>query len=213
MRVECGSCKRLAEGQFQLAAGGGLAVTCTSCGATTAAELHAEPEPAAAIPLEQLCPKCGVTRRPEAAACRGCGISTARMASFAEERDAAVPGDVRAEWDALVGAWQDPAHHDAFLLSVSRHGCYAWAAGRYRDSTVSRPRDPVAPRQLDRLRRAGEATLFASAAARPEKHPTPYIAVIAILAFLLVAIIGGVLYAAAKSKDASASPPSLIQVR
>lgn len=101
MRVECGSCKRLAEGQFQLLAGGGVAVTCTNCGATTAAELHDAPsQPSAAIPLDKLCPKCGLTRQPEAAACRGCGISTSRMASFAEERDAAVPDDVRAEWDA-----------------------------------------------------------------------------------------------------------------
>ena len=173
MRVECGSCKRLGEGQFQLAAGGGVSVTCTSCGAKSAAELHEAAAPATTIPLEKLCPKCGVTRDPEAAACRGCGISTARMAGFTAERDAAVPDDVRAEWDTLVGAWNDPARHDAFLLSVSRSNRFAWAAGATATRRCLRPHDPVAPRQLDRLRRAGEATLFASASARPGKHPRP----------------------------------------
>ena len=36
---------------------------------------------------------------------------------------------------------------------------------------------------------------------------------IGILALLLVAIVGGVIYAAAKTNDASASPPAHFQVR
>lgn len=214
MRVECGSCKRLAEGQFQLdVAGGGVSITCTSCGCTTAAPLQAPRAPVSTIPLEKLCPKCGAPRQAGAESCKGCGILASRMQAYAEERDASVPDEVRAQWEACVAAWNDPARHDALLISVARQGCYAWTAGRYRDAALSRPHDPVAPRQLDRLRRAGEATLFATAAARPEKGRTPYVAVVGILAILLVSIVGGVMYASAKTKDASASPPPHFEVR
>ena len=135
------------------------------------------------------------------------------MQAYTDDRDAACPDDVRAAWGACVAAWNEPARHDALLVAVARQGAYAWAAGRYRDAVMSRPDDPIGPRQLDRLRKSGEAALFATASARPEKSRTPYIAVIGILGLLLVAIIGGVLYAAAKSNDPATSPPPHFEVR
>ncbi len=212
MRVECGSCKRLAESRFQIESGA-VTVTCTSCGCSTSAALEPRRQPATTIPIDKMCPKCGTKRETNAEACKSCGLLTARMQAYAEERDAACPDDVRATWEACVAAWNEPARHDALLVAVARQGSYAWAAGRYRDAAMSRPHDPIAPRQLERLRKSGEATLFATASARPETSKTPYIAVIGILAILLVSIIGGVLYAAAKTKDASASPPPHFEVR
>ncbi|HTR51929.1 MAG TPA: hypothetical protein VMJ10_14535 [Kofleriaceae bacterium] len=62
--------------------------------------------------------------------------------------DRPVPEAVRAVWQHLGEAWDDPARHDAFVALVAEHGCYAWAAARYRE----RAGDPIADRQLARLK-------------------------------------------------------------
>ena len=213
MRVECGSCKRIVDGSFALAAGGdGLTITCTACGATTREAFATAAEAAPSVPLEALCPKCGTVRDFDADACRACGLASARMGEFADTRDAAVPESVRAGWLELQAAWTDPAQHDAFFLRIAQHACYAWAAGRYRDASRARPGDVIARRQLERLRRAGEATMFATAAARADTTPTPYRAVLAILALLLVLIIAGVVYAVVRT-DTAPPDPSAVRVR
>src|SRR5262249_22694338 len=81
------------------------------------------------------------------------------------------------------------------LRLVHVYDCYAWAAGRYRDVYLIAPDDKMASRQVDRLRKAAEVTLMASATARADKSPTPYRATIAVLAMLVVALIAMVLYA------------------
>jgi hypothetical protein len=118
-----------------------------------------------------------------------------RMAAYAAAREAAVSDAVRVAWERAVAEWNDSARHDAFLQVVASHGAYAWAAGRYRDAGRARAGDVIGPRQLDRLRRAAEATLLASAGARPDPRTTPYRATMTILAMMVVAIIAGLLYA------------------
>jgi hypothetical protein len=214
MRVECGSCKRVAEARFERAGDTDeISVTCSSCGIQATAPVTEKVKQARAITVNELCPKCGTIRVAGADACRACGIASARMATFAAERDAAVPEEVRRAWTALDGAWTEIARHDAMLAMVARHNCYAWAAGRYRDASRARTGDSIAVAQLDRLRRAGEATMFASASARPEQSKTPYTSVIAILGIMMVAIVGGLVYMGAKTNEASAATPQHFSVQ
>jgi hypothetical protein len=137
-----------------------------------------------------LCPKCGAVRD-GATACGACGLAVARMAGYIDARDAAVPDPVREAWARAAAAWDDDARHDDLLGLVASHNTYAWAAGRYR----TRGDDAIARRQLDRLRRAAEATLLASATVRPAAGTRPYRGAAGVLAVLVVVTIIGVLYA------------------
>jgi len=154
----------------------------------------------------ETCPKCGRSRRGEAA-CPSCGLAADKMASYADNRDANVPDVVRAAWDDLHAPvsssppyrggepWSDQARHDELLRLVAQHNCYAWAAGHYRDVNRAKPEDTVAARQLERLRRAAEATMLAGATARADTAPKPYRATTGILVMLIVALVAGLLYA------------------
>jgi hypothetical protein len=106
-------------------------------------------------------------------------------------RDAAVPDAVREAWQRATEAWSDPARHDEVVQRVAAHRCYAWAAARYR----AHGHDPIATRQLERLRRAAEATLLASATVRSDPATRPYRATVGVLAVLIVAIAVGLIYA------------------
>jgi len=183
MRVECESCHELVTASFSVDAGA-LRATCPACRHAMAVPLAAAAEPPA-------CPKCGALLGGESAACPGCGLAAARRAGYSDARDAAVPDPVRAAWQRAAEAWSDLARHDELLRQVAAHSCYAWAAARYR----ARGRDPVAERQLDRLRRAAEATLLAGASARRDTTVGPYRATLGVLAILIAAIVIGVVYA------------------
>lgn len=113
------------------------------------------------------------------------------MAAYAAARDAAVPEPLHLAWTHATERWDDPAAHDELLRLVVANNCYAWAAGRYRTHEP----DPVAHRQLERLRSAATVTLFASAAARPDAATRPYRSVTGVLAVLIVMIAAGLLYA------------------
>jgi hypothetical protein len=183
MRVECESCHELVTASFALA-GDAVRATCATCGhAMTVAVAPADAAP--------ICPKCGATRRGEATACPGCGLAAARMAEFRDAREAEVPEAVHAAWARVAEAWSDPARHDELLREVAAHRCYAWAAGRYR----TRGGDPIAERQLARLRRAAEATLLAGATARRDDAATPYRATVGVLALLIATVVIGLVYA------------------
>jgi hypothetical protein len=147
--------------------------------------------PGDAIDDASLCPKCGAVRDGDAAACGSCGLRVARMAEYIDARDAAVPEPVREAWTRAVAAWGDDARHDELLQLVATHHAYAWAAGRYR----TRGDDPVARHQLERLRRAAEATLLVSATARPAAETRPYRGTAGVLAVLVVVMVVGLLYA------------------
>src|SRR5262245_43422470 len=124
------------------------------------------------------------------------------METYANTRDASVPPEVAAAWDRVIEGWDDAERHDALLRRVAQHDAYAWAAGKYREAKRAAPASPspfrsypdhavdaVADRQLERMRRAAEATLYASASAREERARSPYRATTAILAMFIFAII------------------------
>jgi hypothetical protein len=127
------------------------------------------------------------------------------MAAYIDARDAAVPDSVREAWLRAGEAWSEAARHDELLRLVAAHNCYAWAAGRYR----TRSGDAIAERQLDRLRRAAEATLLASATARPDRAARPYRAAVGVLAILIVVIVVGLLYAFVRQPAATPASPAL----
>jgi hypothetical protein len=168
------------------------------------------------------CPKCNRPRLGEAS-CPGCGLAAIKMEEFARRREATAPDAVRAAWDALEpptradrerapeSPWNDAARHDELLRLVHVYDCYAWAAGRYRDVHRLRPDDKMASRMVERIRKAAEATMMASASVRAETGPKPYRATVAVLAMLIVALIAMLLYAILfrKSPDApSAEQPA-----
>jgi len=198
VRVECESCRELAAVSLAVEAGT-VRATCPACGHVTSAPLATARDAASDAPL---CPKCGSARRAGATACASCGLAVARMAAFSDARDAAVPDAVREAWAHAAEAWSDAARHDELLRLVATHDCYAWAAGRYRTRTG----DPIAARQLDRLRRAAEATLLASATVRPDPAAKPYRAAIGVLAILIVVIVVGLLYAVIRAPASPSTP-------
>ena len=162
-----------------------------------------------AAPAPASCPKCGAPRRGEPA-CPRCGLSADRMEAYARTREASVPEAVAAAWDRVLEAWDEAERHDALLRLVAQHDAYAWAAAKYREAKRAAPASPspfrsypdhaidaVADRQLDRMRRAAEATLYASASAREERTGAPYRAAAAILVLLVFAVVAGLVFAAA----------------
>jgi len=197
MRVECESCHELVAASFAMD-GGALRATCPAC-------RHAMPVPvarAAPRPSEApLCPKCGAPRRGDQA-CPGCGLAASHMAAYREAREAEVPASVRDAWEHAVAGWSEPARHDAVLQQVAAHRSYAWAAARYRTRTG----DPIAERQLERMRRAAEATLFASATVRPDAATRPYRASAGVLAVLILVVLIGLVYATVIRQPSTASP-------
>jgi hypothetical protein len=141
------------------------------------------------------------------------------MDAYAQSRDAAVPEPVAVAWDRALEAWDDAERHDALLRLVAQHRAYAWAAAKYRDAKRAAPASPspfrsypdhavdaIADRQLERMRRAAEATLYASATARDERGKAPYRAAMAILAMLVFAIVAGLVFAAMLERNRPAAP-------
>jgi hypothetical protein len=217
--VECESCKQLVVATFA-ADGTAVRATCPSCGAvmstqSTPAAPPAPPEGATRAAGER-CPKCATARHGERA-CPSCGLAADKMASYGDVRDADIPAAVRAAWEHVTAAWDDEARHDALWELVSTNGCHAWAAGRYRAASLERPGDPIAPRRIERIRRAAEATLVATAAVK-RAPGSPYRATTGILALLIVMLVIGLLYAVFRSRQTvddpgSAGPDNAVQVR
>lgn len=155
------------------------------------------------------CPKCGAALRPGTAACASCGLATERMATWKSERDLAVPAEIKAAWDGVLEGWTTEAKHDALFNLIAARGEYGWAAGRYREQARERPGDPVAPKQMDRIRRAIEATMVVSATAREKPAASPYKNTATLLAVLIVVLILGMAYMFIKSRKGSSDdePP------
>lgn len=184
MRVECEACRQLVEASFDVE-GDAVRVSCPACGHASRAPLMPAREPSG-----PLCPKCGARRSEASTSCASCGLASARMAAFGDALDASVPLSVREAWARAAADWGDAARHDELLRAAAAHNSYAWVAGRYR----ARGHDPVAARQLDRLRRAAEATLFAGATVRREPTARPYRSATGLLAILIAAITVGLIY-------------------
>lgn len=99
-----------------------------------------------------------------------------------------VPEPVQAAWDEAVAHWDEPAKHQALLGLVARHNCFAWAAARYKE----RAGDPVADKQLERLRSSAVATMM-STSTKKQDEPTPFRSTVMLLIALLVALLVGML--------------------
>lgn len=127
------------------------------------------------------------------------------MASFAKEREASVPDALGIAWKSAVENWEQPARHDEVIRLVSQHDAYAWAAAQYR----SRAGDPIADRQLERVKKAAEVTLLSSSARKDAELNTPYRNTIFLLITILVLMFGGLMYAWVKSSRTAPSPPTL----
>ena len=185
MRVECESCKGLVVASFAID-GAAVRVICPTCHASMVVTV----EPQKSVPPEARCPKCGAPRN-DHAACPTCGLVAARRASYAETRDVTVPQAVLDAFQRALDDWTDPARHDELLRLVAANDCYAWAAGRYRDEARDRTGDPIAARQLDRVRRATEATMRATASQPPARAAEPGRATAIVVGVIGLAIVIG----------------------
>ncbi len=99
------------------------------------------------------------------------------------------PDPVIAAWDEAVAHWDDPAKHQALLGLVAQHSCFAWAAAKYKERTG----DPVADKQLERLRTSAMATMFATSSGKKKDEPAPFRATLILFIALLVAMVVGML--------------------
>ncbi len=100
-----------------------------------------------------------------------------------------VPEPVQAAWDDAVAHWDDPAKHTTLLGLVAQHSCFAWAAARYKE----RAGDPIADKQLERLRSSAVATMFATSGAKKQDEPAPFRSTMMLLIALMVALLVGML--------------------
>ncbi len=195
VKLLCGACERA--GALELSAGNSAAeawARCRHCGAKERVVIApaAPPEGELEGDAEPRCPKCQ-TPVGQRRACPTCGLAAERMATFAAARDVASPA-LEACWQAALDAWTEQARHDAFVQAAAGAGAFAFAAGKYQEATRARPDDPIAPRQLARVRRTAEAAMLASAQVRHVEQK-PYRSATAVLVLLVVALVAGGVYA------------------
>lgn len=101
-----------------------------------------------------------------------------------------IPEPVQAAWDDVVAHWDDPAKHAKLLGLVAQHDAFAWGAARYKE----RAGDPVADKQLERLRSAAVAAMFAKST-RKKDESTPYRTTLVLLAALLLMLVLALVFA------------------
>lgn len=94
--------------------------------------------------------------------------------------------ELDAAWQVVVDSWDDPAAHDKLIALVAQSSSFKWAATQYKQ----RAGDPVAEAQLERIRKAAIATMFATGAKRREP-PAPYKRVVTILIVLVFMMLLG----------------------
>jgi hypothetical protein len=161
---------------------------------------------------EIACPKCGA-KQPPGPACRKCGLSADRMATFQRQKTG-VASSLVVAWKDCETAWTDETAHDKFMELVVEQEAYAFAARRYRDALAARPGDPIAQQHVDQVAKMVAANLMVSATPKESSSPKPYKNAITILVVLVVAIVIGVVYATLRgSSDTDALAPSTNQRR
>ena len=217
--IDCVHCGARVPLDFAIADGGrGIDVRCAACRksfaiaarTTGATETTASTGATVATPTElaadaMRCPKCDTTQ-PIAAACRACGLAADRMADFARAEDGELPPSLLAAWARLADAWADAAAHERVMQVAATTGSYAWVARQYRAAGRDRPGDARVASQLARIARMTEATLRATAAARPGKASMPYRATLVILILLVAGAGAGVVWAMSMRGGGDPSP-------
>ena len=159
-----------------------------------------------AEPVE--CPKCGAPC--DALACPKCGLVRDKMAAFVSARAASVPEGVTAAWQALQKQWDEPKRHDAMFELAARQGALAWLGGKYRER--AKTDDPMAVKQLEKVRKAAEATLFASATTGGDQRKRNTLVALGVAAIVL-ALIAAVVYLTASKGPSTVAPPTPAQTR
>lgn len=101
-----------------------------------------------------------------------------------------IPDAVQTAWDNAAAHWDDPARHTALLAIVAQTGSYAWAASKYKE----RAGDPIADKQLERLRSSAVAAMMATSTKKP-KGEQPYRSTLVVLAALLLILVLGLVFA------------------
>lgn len=134
------------------------------------------------------------------------------MAAFVSARAASVPEAVSTAWQALQPAWDEQKRHDAIFELAARLDALAWLGGKYRER--AKTDDPIAKKQLEKVRKAAEATLFATASPRSDQRKRNSLVALGVMA-LVLAIIGATVYLTASDKKppAAASPTPSLQTR
>jgi hypothetical protein len=101
------------------------------------------------------------------------------------------PPDVLTDaWTELAEHWDEQARHDALLGMVAQHDCYAWAAAQYK----ARGDDPIAVRQLERIRKALFATMMVTATRKPDTAKVPFKGSILVLVLVVILTAVGLVY-------------------
>ena len=88
--------------------------------------------------------------------------------------------ELDAAWQVVVDKWDEQAAHDKLLALVAQSSSYKWAATQYKQ----RAGDPVAEAQLERIRKAAIATMFATGAKKRDPD-APYKRVMIVLIVLV----------------------------
>jgi len=109
---------------------------------------------------------------------------------------------VLAAWQVATENWDDPARHELLLGLIAQHACFTWAAARYRE----RDGDPIAERQLAKLRQAATVTMLATATVRKTRRGKPYQMTMALVTCLLVAAMISLAYAVVHQRAPQPSP-------
>ena len=108
-----------------------------------------------------------------------------------------VSPEVASAWQTAVARWDRVEAHDALLGVVARHRCFLWLAMRYKE----RGEDPIAARQMRRLRQAAFATLMgAEPSTKPKIAPSRLLRS-SIGVLFIIAVMVGVGLAYAKTMD------------
>lgn len=144
-------------------------------------------------------------RTTNAEACTKCGLRTVRMETFAKVRDAKVTDGMKAAWQDAVDHWDDPKKHDAAFSLAAAQDALPWLGGRYRAD--AKAGDELAAKRIERIIKATEATLLATASERdPEqKKRAGYIALG--VALVVLVIIGIVVYAGSGRGNTTTTTP------
>jgi hypothetical protein len=118
-----------------------------------------------------------------------------------------VHADVSAAWERVVKQWDDTAAHETLMGLVAKHSCYAWAASRYKE----RAGDPIADKQLQRLRKAATASLLATATTRHDPDETPYKRTLIWFVVLVVMLVLGLVFTRIVTQNAPPKPPTPVR--
>lgn len=116
---------------------------------------------------------------------------------------AAVPERVQVAWDAVTAGWEEPARHAAFISIVVATDSLAWAARQYGQHKG----DPIASAQLERLRKAGLAAMFATATPKPDKK-RPFRMVQILLFVVVIMVVTGLLILRSLPQRPREKPPA-----